>query len=79
MCVPNDVELKRLIVDEAHKSKFSIHPGLTKMYQDLKKIFWWPGMKRDIASYVERCAICQQVKIEHHRPDGMLQPLDIHI
>lgn len=52
MCVPNDAELGRLILDEAHESKFSIHPGLTKMYHDLKKNFWWSSMKRDIAKYV---------------------------
>jgi hypothetical protein len=49
LCVPNDQELRRLILDEAHKSSFSIHPGATKMYQDLKREYWWPGMKTDIA------------------------------
>ncbi|XP_058769057.1 uncharacterized protein LOC131642912 [Vicia villosa] len=77
MCIPNDSELKRLILDEAHKSRFSIHPGSTKMYQDLRKDFWWPGMKKEIAEYVSQCSICQQVKIEHQRPGGMLQPLEI--
>src|SRR3954468_22904576 len=79
MFVPNDAELRRLILDEAHKSRFTIHPGSTKMYQDLKGNFWWPGMKRDVANYVEQCVICQQVKIEHQRPGGMLQPLDIPV
>jgi hypothetical protein len=75
--LPNDQELRRLILDEAHKSSFSIHPGATKMYQDLRKEYWWPGMKTDIAEFVARCIVCQQVKIEHQRPAGMLQSLEI--
>ncbi|PNX98730.1 retrotransposon protein, partial [Trifolium pratense] len=77
MCVPNDAELKKMILEEAHKSSFTIHPGSTKMYHDLKKDFWWPGMKTDIAEFVAQCLVCQQVKIEHQRPGGMLQPLEI--
>jgi hypothetical protein len=77
ICVPRDQELRRLILEEAHKSSFSIHPGATKMYQDLKKEYWWPGMKTDIAEFVARCIVCQQVKIEHQRPAGLLQPLEI--
>ena len=68
-----------MILDEAHKSKFTTHPGLTKMYQDLKKHFWWSGMKVDVTNYVARCAIYQQVKIEHQRPVGMLQLLDVFV
>jgi hypothetical protein len=77
MCVPNDPELKRLILSEAHKSGFSIHPGSTKMYLDLKRDFWWPSMKTEIAEFVARCIVCQQVKIEHQKPAGLLQPLEI--
>jgi len=77
VCIPNDLELKRLILEEAHKSSFSIHPGATKMYQDLKRDYWWPGMKTDIAEFVARCMVCQQVKIEHQRPAGLLEPLEI--
>ncbi|MCI22861.1 hypothetical protein A2U01_0044039 [Trifolium medium] len=58
LCVPNDVELKRLILSEAHKSGFSIHSGSTKMYQDLKKNFWWPNMKTEIAEFVAHCIAC---------------------
>ena len=72
ICVPDDVVLKRKILDEAHKGNFTIHPGSSKMYQDLKKDYWWSGMKRDIAVYVSECAVCQQVKIEHQRPGGLL-------
>jgi hypothetical protein len=50
--VPVDPEIKKIILDKAHKSKFSIHPGSTKMYQDLNQNFWWSNMKVDIAKYV---------------------------
>jgi len=60
--VPNDRIIKNLILEESHKSKLSIHPGATKMYQDLKKIFWWPRMKREIAQYVNSCLTCQKAK-----------------
>ena len=62
---------------EAHKSKFVVHPGSTKMYQDLKRQYWWEGMKKDVASFVAKCIVCQQVKAEHQRPSGLLQPLPI--
>lgn len=65
------------ILHEAHKSRLSIHPGSTKMYQDLKALYWWPTLKRDIATYVERCSICAQVKAEHQKPYGSLQQLEI--
>ena len=77
ICVPNNEKIKKIILEEAHKSKLSIHPGTTKMHQDLKQMFWWPKMKKEIAQYVASCLICQKVKIEHQRPAGMLQPLDI--
>jgi hypothetical protein len=76
-CVPQDAELKRLILEEAHKSGFSIHPGSTKMYHDLERNYWWPSMKAEIAELVARCIVCQQVKIKHQKPGGMLQPLEI--
>ena len=77
ICVPNKVELKNLILQEAHDSPYSIHPGGTKMYQDLKERFWWHGMKREIATYVAKCDVCQRVKAEHQRPAGLLQPLKV--
>ena len=70
--VPNADELRRVIMDEAHNSAYSIHPGATKMYQDLKQKYWWNGMKKDIAEFVARCDICQRVKAEHQRPAGLL-------
>ncbi|GAU16878.1 hypothetical protein TSUD_368270 [Trifolium subterraneum] len=77
VCVPDVPELKKMILDEGHKSGLSIHPGLVKMYQDLKKLFWWPRMKKEIAEYVYACLVCQKSKIEHQKPSGLLQPLFI--
>ncbi|GJS43451.1 putative reverse transcriptase domain-containing protein [Tanacetum coccineum] len=65
------------VLTEAHNSPFSIHPGSTKVYRDLKQNFWWNGMKQDVARFVAKCLACQQVKIEHQRTSGLLQPLDI--
>ena len=75
--MPNDPEIRKLILQEAHDSPYSIHPGNTKMYLDLKESFWWIGMKKDIAEYVAVCDICQRVKAEHQKPAGLLQPLPI--
>ncbi|KAL4555554.1 hypothetical protein LXL04_038176 [Taraxacum kok-saghyz] len=69
----------RFLMDEAHMSKFSIHPGATKMYRDLREGYWWPCMKRDVARYVEECLTCRKVKAEHQRPHGKLQPLEIPV
>ncbi|KAJ9545001.1 hypothetical protein OSB04_024708 [Centaurea solstitialis] len=77
--VPVSSEARQTLLDEAHKSKFPIHPGATKMYRDLKTDYWWPGMKRDVARYVGKCLTCLRVKAEHQRPHGKLQPLDIPV
>nr|CAB3505086.1 unnamed protein product [Digitaria exilis] len=77
LVVPKNTELRRKIMDEAHLSKFSIHPGSTKMYQDLKQDFWWTRMKREIATYVSECDTCQRVKASHLKVAGTLQPLPI--
>ncbi|GJQ92099.1 retrovirus-related pol polyprotein from transposon TNT 1-94 [Tanacetum coccineum] len=66
-----------VIMDEAHKSKYSVHPGADKMYHDLRDMYWWPGMKRDIATYVSKCLTCSKVKAEHQRPSGLLQQPEI--
>ncbi|GJY88553.1 putative reverse transcriptase domain-containing protein [Tanacetum coccineum] len=65
--------LRDLIMHESHKSKYSIHPGSNKMYQDLKPLYWWPNMKADIATYVGKCLTCAKVKAEHQKPSGLLQ------
>ena len=62
LCVPMVEELRNEILKEAHSSPFVMHPGSTKMYQDIKPHFWWRGMKKDIAEFVSRCMVCQQVK-----------------
>ena len=71
ICVPQG-EIRQKILAEAHSSAYSIHPEGTKMYQDLKQHFWWNTMKREIARYVTKCLVCQQVKAEHQRPAGLL-------
>ncbi|GKC17485.1 putative reverse transcriptase domain-containing protein [Tanacetum coccineum] len=60
-------------MDEAHTSRYSVHPGADKMYYDLRGLYWWPGMKRDIAEYVSRCLTCSKNKAEHQKPSGFLQ------
>jgi len=75
--VPKNFELRKQILDEAHLSRYSIHPGSNKMYQDLKQRFWWTRMKREIAKYISECDICKRVKASHLRPAGPLQPLSI--
>jgi hypothetical protein len=75
--VPKDHKLHKQILDEAHLSKFSMHPGSTKMYQDLKQNFWWTRMRREIAKYVSECDICQRVKASHLKTASILQPLSI--
>ncbi|GKD95214.1 putative reverse transcriptase domain-containing protein [Tanacetum coccineum] len=65
-------DLRTVIMHESHKSKYSIHPGSDKMYQDMKKLYWWPNMKADIATYVSKCLTCAKVKVEHQRPSGLL-------
>ncbi|GKB38629.1 putative reverse transcriptase domain-containing protein [Tanacetum coccineum] len=60
--------LRGLIMLESHKSKYSIHPGSDKMYHDLRKLYWWPNMKADIATYVSKCLTCAKVKAEHQKP-----------
>ncbi|KAD7477238.1 hypothetical protein E3N88_00374 [Mikania micrantha] len=71
--IPTCDGLRETIMDEAHKSRYSVHPGNDKMYQDLKNEYWWRGMKKHIAQYVEKCLTCSRVKAEHQKPSGYLQ------
>ncbi|GKG12048.1 putative reverse transcriptase domain-containing protein [Tanacetum coccineum] len=64
-------------MDEAHKSKYSVHPEADKMYYDLRDRYWWRGMKKDIVEYVSKCLTCLKVKAEHQRPSGLLQQPEI--
>ena len=77
VCVLDDNDLRKSILEEAHSGSFAIHPGSTKMYQDLKMSFWWSGMKRDVSEFVTKCLVCQRVKAEHQVPSGLLQPFKI--
>ncbi|XP_070004687.1 uncharacterized protein [Nicotiana sylvestris] len=77
ICVPNVGGLWGLILEEAHSSRYSIHPGAAKMYQDLRQHYWCRRMKKDIVEFVPRCFNCQQVKYEHQRLGGLLQQIDI--
>nr|GFA15523.1 retrotransposon protein, putative, Ty3-gypsy subclass [Tanacetum cinerariifolium] len=79
LVVPNDVSLREALLTKAPSSPFLVHPGSTKMYHDLKQYFWWIGMKRDVATFVSKRLICQQVKSEHQRASGLLQQLDIPV
>ncbi|GJV14155.1 putative reverse transcriptase domain-containing protein [Tanacetum coccineum] len=71
--VPLVGDVRITIMDEAHKSKYFVHPGADKMYYDLRDMYWCPGMKRDIAKYVSKCLACSKVKAKHQRPSGLLQ------
>ncbi|GKE46405.1 putative reverse transcriptase domain-containing protein, partial [Tanacetum coccineum] len=77
--LPRFSRLRDLIMHESHKSKYSIHPGSDKMYQDLKLLYWWPNMKVDIATYVSKCLTCAKVKVEHQKPYGLLQQPEIPV
>ncbi|GJQ89570.1 putative reverse transcriptase domain-containing protein [Tanacetum coccineum] len=70
-------DLRTVIMNESHKSKYSIHSGSDKMYQDMKKLYWWPNMKANIATYVNKCLKYAKVKAEHQRPSGLLVQLEI--
>ncbi|XP_075078500.1 uncharacterized protein LOC142164566 [Nicotiana tabacum] len=76
-CVPNVGELRKQIMTEMHQSRYSVHPGSTKMYHDLRQLYWWNDMKKDIATFVAQCPNCQQVKSEHQKPGGLLQNIEI--
>ncbi|GJV51648.1 putative reverse transcriptase domain-containing protein [Tanacetum coccineum] len=75
--IPSVGGVRKLIMDEAHTSRYSVHPGADKMYYDLRDLYWWPGMKRDIAEYVSRCLTCSKIKVEHQKPSGFLQQPEI--
>jgi hypothetical protein len=77
LVVPKNPELRKKILDEAHLSKFSMHPDSNKMYHDLRYLYWWTRMKREIAKYISECDTCQRVKASHLNVAGTLQPLPI--
>ena len=71
-CVPDIGDWRKMIMEEDHYSAYAMHPGSTKMYRTIKEDYWWSGKKRDIAEFVSRCLVCQQVKAEHRKPSGTL-------
>ncbi|KAA0067728.1 pol protein [Cucumis melo var. makuwa] len=75
--VPEDSAVKTELLTEAYSSPFTMHPGSTKMYQDLRGVYWWRNMKREVADFVSRCLVCQQVKAPRQRPARLLQPLSV--
>ncbi|KAL0320173.1 UNVERIFIED_CONTAM: hypothetical protein Sradi_5278800 [Sesamum radiatum] len=77
VCVPDVEGLREEIMQEAHNAPYTMHPGTTKMYQNLRPYYWWPTMKKDVAEFVSKCLTCQQVKAEHQAPAGKLRPLTI--
>ena len=77
-CVPQKcTDLKRMILEEGHETSYSVHPGGDKLYKDLKKVYWWPRMKREVAEFVEKCPTCQKVKAERKKPLGLVKPLEV--
>ncbi|GJZ54265.1 putative reverse transcriptase domain-containing protein [Tanacetum coccineum] len=72
-------DVRTLIMDEAQKSKYSVHPGANKMYYDLRDRYWWTGMKKDIVEYVSKCLTCLKVKAKHQRPSSLLQQHEIPV
>jgi len=76
--VPSAGGLRIAIMNEAHNSSYSVHPGTDKMYYDLRELYWWPGMKKDVAEFVSRCLTCLRVKAEHQKPFRLLKQPKIH-
>ncbi|GJZ68279.1 putative reverse transcriptase domain-containing protein [Tanacetum coccineum] len=72
-------DLRTVIMHESHKLKYSIHPGSDKMYQGMKKLYWWPNMKADIATYVRKCLTCAKVKAEHQRPSDRITKFELFL
>ncbi|KAH0633253.1 hypothetical protein KY284_036039 [Solanum tuberosum] len=77
LCVPMVDRLQERIMEEAHSFRYSIHPGSTKMYRHLKEVYWWNIMKKGIAKFVAKCPNCQQVKVEHQKPSGLAQNIEL--
>ena len=77
LCVPRVGSLLKTVLEEAHHSKMTIHPGSDKMYRDTKRVFFWVGMKKDVAEFVSQCLICHKVKAEQRKPGGLFRPLEV--
>ena len=77
LVVPDIDGLRNEVLRECHHSTLTIHCGGNKMYQDMKRVYYWEGMKRDIGKFISKCMNCQLVKAEQKKPSGLLQPLDV--
>ena len=77
VCVPNVENLMNLIMEKPHCLAYAMHLGSTKMYRTIKENYWWSSMKKDVANFVSRCLVCQQVKAKHQKPHETLHPLPI--
>ena len=77
LCAPGVDGLRDQTLEEAHGSRDSIHPRSTKMYHDLREIYWWTGLKRDIAEFVSKCPNHQEVKAEHLKSGVLRQEIQI--
>ena len=77
LAITDNLDLEEALMTKAHRSKFAIHPGSIKMYQDMRWQCWWKGMKRHVASFVAKCMICQQVKDQHQRSSRLLHLLEM--
>ena len=75
--MPSDAALREEVLTKGHDSKYCIHPGSTKMYADLKKLFWGKNMKANIVGHITLCNIYNRIKAKHQRPTGLLKPLDV--
>ncbi|KAI3819461.1 hypothetical protein L1987_13298 [Smallanthus sonchifolius] len=77
--VPDRDDLRKFLMNESHKTRYSVHPGADKMYMGLRQQYWWPGMKKDIALFVAKCLTCSKVKSEHQKPSGLLEQPEIPV
>jgi hypothetical protein len=71
-CVPDSSDLRHLIMDEFHRRPYVGHLGYQKMVTTVRQLYYWPRMKYDIPKYIAKCLECQQVKVEHKHPTGLL-------
>ena len=75
--VPQLTDSREEFLKEFHCSRFAVYLGGMKMYRDLRQQYYWSGMKQHVGDFVRRCLTCQQVNVEHHKPTGLLQPLEV--
>lgn len=79
LCVAHVDRMEERILTKSHESMYTVHPGSTKMYHNLKEIYWWNNIKRDVTNFVAKCIVCQQVKVEHLRLGGIFHELEFPI